>query len=225
MKKMLSFLIFSFIILLSSCDFGLGAVVDLEAPVIELESMTSGGTVVPSSDFAGGIYCNKLINFKGIVSDNVKIKSVYTEIKWSNETEFSYFSPLKIDNGKFDVDINLGKEGTAFLRFVVTDQAGNEGIKSSRVLTLLVDDTAPVGEAWYINRRINGIQYNLRDLEDLKEIVKNPYSPENKDAFQNNEISINSSFNDSIANCNASYASAYSLSVEFALYNVALALL
>lgn len=53
---------------------------------------------------------------------------------------------------------------------------------------------APVAEAWYIDRQLNGIQYSLKPIEELKAI---DFSlPENKDAAQNVSFSIHSAFKD-----------------------------
>ena len=64
MKKIGS-LIITFLILLciGSCNYGLGSQIDLEAPVISVETMRSGDREVNKSAFAGGIYCNKKVSF------------------------------------------------------------------------------------------------------------------------------------------------------------------
>ncbi|MEE0999124.1 MAG: hypothetical protein UIH41_05645, partial [Treponemataceae bacterium] len=182
-------LIFSF-----SCNIGLGDQVDLEAPSIRVKEMKSGAESV--SDFAGGIYCNKMVTFSGLATDNEKVEKVYAEIKWSDDSEFRYLKPAVLNGEEWTVDIDLGREGTAYLKFVATDSRNNFGINSTKVITLLVDDTAPVGEAWYIDRKLNGIQYNLKEKEELKKIVLR--LSENKDVAQNGNFAIKSSFNDTM---------------------------
>ena len=159
-------LIFSF-----SCNIGLGDQVDLEAPSIRVKEMKSGDESV--SDFAGGIYCNKMVTFSGLATDNEKVEKVYAEIKWSDESEFRYLKPAVLNGEEWTVDIDLGREGTAYLKFIATDSRKNFGINSTKQITLLVDDTAPVGEAWYIDRKLNGIQYNLKEKEELLERFNN----------------------------------------------------
>lgn len=182
-------LIFSF-----SCNIGLGDQVDLEAPSIRVKEMKSGAESV--SDFAGGIYCNKMVTFSGLATDNEKVEKVYAEIKWSDESEFRYLKPAVLNGEEWTVDIDLGREGTAYLKFIATDNRNNFGINSTKVITLLVDDTAPVGEAWYIDRKLNGIQYNLKEKEELEKIDLS--LSENKDVAQNGNFAIKSSFNDTM---------------------------
>ena len=189
-------LLFITLIFTFSCNIGLGDQVDLEAPVITVETMRSGDQEVNKSAFAGGIYCNKKVSFYGTAIDNEKVEKVYAEIKWSDESEFRYFKPVVLNGNEWTVDIDLEREGTAYLKFVATDRRKNFGINSTKVITLLVDDTAPVGEAWYIDRKLNGIQYNLKYKEELENI--NLSLPENKDVAQNGSFAIKSSFNDTM---------------------------
>lgn len=197
MKKLGS-LIITFLILLciGSCNYGLGSQIDLEAPVITVETMRSGDQEVNKSAFAGGIYCNKKVSFYGTAIDNEKVEEVYTEIKWSDESDFHYFMPAKFNGTEWSIDINFEREGTAYLKFVTRDRRKNYGINSTKVITLLVDDTAPVGEAWYIDRKLNGIQYNLKEKEELEKIDLS--LSENKDVAQNGNFAIKSSFNDTM---------------------------
>ena len=196
MKKVLFYvcplaIFFAFLI---SCQIGLGKEVDLEAPVITLTKMQSGSTEVDSSHFGGGVYCKKTVSFFGKATDNVKVESVNAEIKWNNEVDFQPLSSTTLSGDSFQFDFTFETTGIAYIKFVATDEAGNYNVKSSRVVTLLVDDEAPVGKSWYINRKLNGIQYALKPLEELKAIDLD--LPENKDAAQNVAFSIHSAFND-----------------------------
>lgn len=196
MKKVLFYvcplaIFFAFLI---SCQIGLGKEVDLEAPIITLTKMQSGSTEVDSSHFGGGVYCKKTVAFFGKATDNVKVESVNAEIKWNNEVDFQPLSSTTLSGDSFQFDFTFETTGIAYIKFVATDEAGNYNVKSSRVVTLLVDDEAPVGKSWYINRKLNGIQYALKPLEELKELDLD--LPENKDAAQNVAFAIHSAFND-----------------------------
>lgn len=183
-----------FFAFLISCQIGLGKEVDLEAPIITLTKMQSGSTEVDSSYFGVGVYCKKTVAFFGKATDNVKVESVNAEIKWNNEVDFQPLSSTTLSGDSFQFDFTFETTGIAYIKFVATDEAGNYNVKSSRVVTLLVDDEAPVGKSWYINRKLNGIQYALKPLEELKELDLD--LPENKDAAQNVAFSIHSAFND-----------------------------
>ena len=196
MKKVIFYvcplaIFFAFLI---SCQIGLGKEVDLEAPIITLTKMQSGSTEVDSSHFGGGVYCKKTVSFFGTATDNVKVESVNAEIKWNNDVDFQPLSSTTLSGDSFQFDFTFETTGIAYIKFVATDEAGNYNVKSSRVVTLLVDDEAPVGKSWYINRKLNGIQYALKPLEELKELDLD--LPENKDAAQNVAFSIHSAFND-----------------------------
>ncbi len=195
MKKVVSIL---FIVLYAlfcfSCQIGLGEEVDLEAPILNLKTMISGETEIDSSHFGGGLYCRKNVIFKGVATDNKAVEKVYAEIKWSDQEDFSYYADAILEGDNFTFNFNLEKQGVAYIKFVVTDKSKNFGIKSSKVVTLLVDEDAPVASAWYIDRKLNGIRYSLKTLEELKAIDFD--LPENKDAAQNVAFSIHSSFKD-----------------------------
>lgn len=181
-------------LLFLSCQIGLGKEVDLEAPTIKLTKMQSGTVELPSARFGGGIYCGKKVSFFGTATDNEGVDSVYAEIKWSNETEYKHFADATLTGETFQFDLTFEKNGTAYIKFVATDKAKNYNVNSSKVVTLLVDDQAPVGEAWYIDRHINGIIYPLKDIEELKKV--DFYSQDNKDVAQNGKFSICSAFKD-----------------------------
>lgn len=181
-------------LLFLSCQIGLGKEVDLEAPTIKLTKMQSGTVELPSARFGGGIYCGKKVSFFGTATDNEGVDSVYAEIKWSNETEYKHFADATLTGESFQFDLTFEKNGTVYIKFVATDKAKNYNVNSSKVVTLLVDDQAPVGEAWYIDRHINGIIYPLKDIEELKKVDFN--SQDNKDVAQNVAFSICSAFKD-----------------------------
>lgn len=198
MKKSLSviFLTLFSILFFIGCEVGLGKSPDLEAPVITITSMESGGTVIKGTEFGSAIYCKKETTFKGLATDNEGVKSVYVEIKWDGENEYTYLSEASLSGENWVSDLAFETEGVASLKFTVTDHENNYSTKSTQVVTLFIDDTAPVGNTWYIDRKVSGIQYSLRDIDYLKSL--NIQDSENKDAFQNVAFSIRGSFSDTM---------------------------
>ena len=105
MKKSISSFIFALaalsVFFFNSCEIGLGEEVDLEGPEISVTSLTSGGHTVSSGEFAGGVYCQKLVRFTGTAEDNVKVKSVHAEIKWSNENDYKYLDEAHLSGNEW----------------------------------------------------------------------------------------------------------------------------
>ena len=199
MKKKCEFLItLLFTMFMTSCQVGLGEIVDLEAPTIRIQKLNSKGQNLISNN-GSAFNCAKKVTILGVAEDNVRVDSVYAEIKWGEENSFNYYADAKItDSGSFVLDLNFNREGPVTVKVTAKDSVGNIGSKSSRVVSLYVDETAPVGVSWYIDRKVPGIQiqYNLNSQEILKELDDN--LSENKDAFQNESFSINSSFQDAM---------------------------
>lgn len=199
MKKKCEFLItLLFTMFMTSCQVGLGEIVDLEAPTIRIQKLNSKGQNLISNN-GSTFNCAKKVTILGVAEDNVRVDSVYAEIKWGEENSFNYYADAKItDSGSFVLDLNFNREGPVTVKVTAKDSVGNIGSKSSRVVSLYVDETAPVGVSWYIDRKVPGIQiqYNLNSQEILKELDAN--LSENKDAFQNESFSINSSFQDAM---------------------------
>lgn len=195
MKKFLFFIFISLSVLFLSCETGLGQAVDLDAPELKILSLTSGENTVTSTAMAGGVYCHKKFTIRGTADDNIKVESVYAEIKWSDQDDYRYFAKATLNGDKWYLNVDLPKEGVAYLKFVATDYPGNVSVKSSSVVTLFIDETGPVGTAWYIDRG-RGYRYSLQDLDYLKALDLN--LAENKDAAQNVEFSIHADFNDTM---------------------------
>lgn len=180
----------------SNMSTGLGEEVDLEAPVISVKKLTCENIELTS--FSGGVYCKRAVAFSGSASDNNKISRVYTQIKWADDenSEFKDFKKANLSGGNWSVDLAFEREGVCYIKFVAEDPAKNISPKSTKVVTLFVDDTAPVASAWYIDREINGIQYGLKEKEELEALDLS--LPENKDAAQNVAFTIKSNFNDTM---------------------------
>lgn len=199
MKKKCEFLItLLFTMFMTSCQVGLGEIVDLEAPTIRIQKLNSKGQNLISNN-GSAFNCAKKVTILGVAEDNVRVDSVYAEIKWGEENSFNYYADAKItDSGSFVLDLNFNREGPVTVKVTAKDSVGNIGSKSSRVVSLYVDETAPVGKSWYIDRKVPGIQiqYNLNSQAILEELDEN--LSENKDAFQNGSFSIVSSFEDAM---------------------------
>lgn len=185
-----------FLSLLASCNLGvgLGDELDLEAPVISITSLESGGTTVTS--FGGGVYCHKSVTFTGTATDNHSVSSVYVQKKYSSESDYSTLKNASLSGSAWTVNLDLPDEGVCFLKFVATDAADNSSTKSSKVVTLFIDESAPVASAWYIDRNLGGITYSLKDKETLESLDLT--LPENKDAAQNVSFSIKATATDTM---------------------------
>lgn len=188
--------LFTFLVLFASCNLGvgLGEEVDLEAPVISITSLESGGTTVTS--FGGGVYCHKSVTFTGTATDNHSVSSVYVQKKYSTESDYSTLKNASLSGSIWTINLDLPDEGVCFLKFVATDAADNSSTKSSKVVTLFIDESAPVASAWYIDRNLGGITYSLKDKETLESLDLT--LPENKDAAQNVSFSIKATATDTM---------------------------
>lgn len=186
----------AFLVLFASCNLGvgLGDELDLEAPVISITSLESGGTTVTS--FNGGVYCHKSVTFTGTATDNHSVSSVYVQKKYSSESDYSTLKNASLSGSSWTVSLDLPDEGVCFLKFVATDNANNSSAKSSKVVSLFVDESAPVASAWYIDRNLGGITYSLKDKETLESLDLT--LPENKDAAQNVSFSIKATATDTM---------------------------
>lgn len=184
MKKVL-FSIFALI--LTGCTFfscftdvGLGTI-DTEAPVISITKLSSGESELNS--FEGGIYCKRNVVFSGTATDNRQVTRVYAELRWGGQESFTSIGNATVQGTDWTFDYNFEAEGACYVRFVAEDNASNTSTKSVKTITLFVDETAPVANAWYIDREVNGIQYNLKEKDFLETLDLT--LPENKDAAQN----------------------------------------
>ena len=195
-KSCVLLVVLSCLFVFLGCEVGMGASVDLEAPVISVEELISDNITLDKSHLSGAVYCKKAVTFKGTATDNLEVESVYVEIKWEEDNDFTYFSPCSYSKGKWTVDILFEREGVASLKFNVTDKSKNFSTKSYSVINLFIDDTAPVGNTWYIDRKINGIQYGLKPISYLRALNLN--DSENKDAAQNVGFSIRANFTDTM---------------------------
>ena len=184
-----------------SCEVGMGPSVDLEAPTVTVNKMISGGETqtTTTTNFETSVYCKQNVIFSGTAQDNEKLSNVHAEVKWAGEDSYHFLQNASLSGNEWTLNITFSREGACYLKIVAEDGSGNYGIKSSKVITLFVDNNAPVGNGWYIDRKINGIQYSLQSLDALKEIIrKDPQlsEPSNIDVAQNVEFDICSNFTD-----------------------------
>lgn len=197
-KVLLALSAFISLFWISSCDIGLGEVVDIDAPELTLRSMTAGGST--KTNFGTTLYTKRNVTFKGDAWDNTGIDNVHAEVKWLGDEDYKFLKNASVFGEEWTLDIDFGeREGACWLKIVSEDKKKNYGSKSAKVISLFVDEKAPVGDAWYIDRLVSGIQYSLRTKEDLKAIVeKDPTlsQPSNIDVAQNVEFKICSSFSD-----------------------------
>lgn len=186
-----------FTFLTISCDVGMGEAVDLEAPEITVSRMVAGDS--ETTNFGTTIYTKQSVTFYGTCYDNVEINKVYAQVKWVGDDDYRFLANATVSGGEWKLSVSFPKEGACWLKISAEDKKGNYGTKSSKVVTLFVDENAPVGDAWYIDRLVSGIQYSLQTKETLESIVaKDPklLQPSNIDVAQNGEFKICSSFND-----------------------------
>ena len=176
---------------------GLGEEIDLVAPELTVDSLSSGDVVLTS--FAGGVYCKTGVSFAGTATDNKKVTRVYAQIKWAGDTDYVDLATATYSGKSWSLDLAFEQEGVAFIKFIAADSRNNFGTKSSKVITLFVDEDAPVASAWYIDRG-SGIRYSLKEKDELVELVDNDKLslPENKDAAQNVSFSLNANASDSM---------------------------
>jgi len=150
-------------IFLTGCDAGLGEEVDVEAPVITIES--------PSRNS----YTQKTITFNGKCTDNKKVEKVeISEVSTLNGISTKTFlrnADINYTDNTWSAEITL-EEGEKTIYCAAIDGAKNTSINSYQQITILVDETAPEGLAWYIDRG-NSKQTTLQSLEFLKALDLN----------------------------------------------------
>jgi len=221
-----AFVCFTFV----SCITGLGEVVDIDGPELAVKKMVciepatadTPEKVVEKTSFETTIYTKKSMTFYGEATDNIAVTNVHVSIKWS-DGEYTFLKNADFNDGKWELKLDLEKEGACWLKFTAEDKQKNYGRKSEKVVTLFVDESAPVGDAWYIDRQVNGIQYNFQSLESLKEIVEaDPEltEPSNIDVAQNDEFLICGVFTDATGIADGLSLSLYNENGEKVVENI-----
>lgn len=192
------------VLIFAACNTGLGEIVDVEAPEIKLSKMVSydkdDNPVEPETSFVSTIYTRKKVSFSGTAFDNNVLKGVHAEIKWLTDNDYHFVKDAVVNNGEWTLDFEFENEGACWLKIIAEDPKGNESSKSSKIITLFVDNDPPkIGDAWYIDRGVDGSSYNLQTLEVLKGIVaadNNLTNSSNIDVAQNDSFKICGSLKD-----------------------------
>lgn len=189
----------------TSCVLGLGEVIDITAPEITLSKMeckylkNGEEEISEQTVFTSTLYTRKNVKFYGTASDSIAVTNVYVEIKESGDSDFRFLKNAELNGNSWQIELELKNEGACWLKFVSEDKKGNYGNNSSKTASFFVDENEPVGTGWYIDRLVNGIQYNLQSKEKLYSILASDQhllDPQNKDVAQNGEFLICASFND-----------------------------
>ena len=171
----LSFL-FVFSLVFTSCEVGMGKAVDLEAPYL---------TITSPEKFS---YQPLVFSLKGKCTDNVRVK----EVRITNKESGKLYGYASITDDEWQFDLTLAKEEEGEITFLCSayDDFGNCSTKSSRNITLLVDEHAPEGSGWYVERGIHK-PTNLKDKEYLENL---DYTLSvNKDVPQNEVVYLHRS--------------------------------
>ncbi len=174
MKKSLSILLTAalsalslFVLTFTSCEIGMGESVDLEAPELTITSPEANAKV------------GKEIVLEGKCHDNIRV----TEVVISNVITGEEYGKAQINGDNWKIALELD-EGEVELKCQAKDKAENISSKSIRTILLLVDETAPEGLSWYIDRGA-GIQIPLDDKPALENtdlsLADNKYIPQNQE--------------------------------------------
>ncbi|MBR5645402.1 MAG: hypothetical protein IKX23_02025 [Treponema sp.] len=165
----------------TGCETGLGEEIDLEAPVLTITSPEK--------------FSYQPLNFilRGTCSDNKGV----TKVVVSNKESGKVYGNAVISGNDWQFEMNLVQEEEGEITFLCSayDEFGNSSTKSARNITLLVDEHAPEGSGWYVERG-NNKPVNLKDKEYLENL---DYTLSvNKDVPQNETVYIHASFYDAM---------------------------
>lgn len=185
MKKLLlslAGLVSVFIFSFSCKNIGLGAEVDLEAPVVTVTTPESLSKV------------HRHFELCGTCTDNIKV----TAVTVSNFVTGKVYGDATITgtDWMFPMALDPEEEGELSLLVTASDPSQNQSTKSKKVITYLVDDTAPISEEWYIERGA-GITINLFSKEYLQAV--DTTVSVNKDIPQNQSFIIHGKVSDSMS--------------------------
>ena len=122
------------LILLATCDVGLGPSVDTNAPTVTISSPT------PSQVLKGSF------SLGGVATDDGTISTVVVELTGIGSTSGSYSFPASVADGKWSVAVDSTgsspvADGTYQLKVTANDKSGKT---SYQMTTFTVDNTAPV---------------------------------------------------------------------------------
>lgn len=181
MKKVCLSVLAGLLFLFASCkmEVGMGSAVDLEAPVLTITDPKTLSNV------------HKHVVIKGTCTDNIKVERVSVSNKITGES----YGNAKINGQEWSIELDL-EEGEATLNFEAIDSKHNISTRSIKTLTLLVDETAPEGLSWYIDRG-NAIQTPFMEKSDLEKLDIS--LSVNKDIPQNERFEIHGRMYDAMS--------------------------
>jgi len=185
LKKRFHFMggLFLSLLILLSCNIGMGQSLDLEPPVLTVTSHINSAKVGLEFDLAG------------TCRDNIGVTRVTIEDPQGEMT----FEDAVVTGETWKSHIKVTKDFEGDRTFIITahDAANNEpNTKSYAILILTIDETAPNDVDWYIDRG-NAIRTEITDLETLQS--KNLYFSENKDIPQNESFIVYGSLYDAMS--------------------------
>lgn len=168
-----------------TCSTGLGEEVDVEAPHLAITSPLRN------------TFQNKQFTLNGTAVDNHGVeKVVISEVTNINGvSKVTKLGEAKLTGENWSFDVTL-EEGEKTIQCQALDKSQNTSIYSIQNITILVDETAPEGNAWYIDRG-NGNQTSLRELKDLQDLDTN--LSENIDYPQNVSFKVYGTMFDAFA--------------------------
>lgn len=180
MKKLLPFLML-LSLCLCTCTTGLGEEVDLESPEITITSPAKNSFKKLSFDFAGTCKDNKAV----------------TSVVISNNETGKVYGYGNISGENWTCSVNIPKEDEGEITFLCSanDAFGNTSTRSAKRIHLIVDETAPEGLVWYINK--GGKQIAFEEKSTLENL--NLRSSKNKDIPQNEEFTISGKMYDAMS--------------------------
>ncbi|MCR5612757.1 Ig-like domain-containing protein, partial [Treponema sp.] len=180
MRKSFYFIaIFSLFAFFTGCEVGMGQALDLEAPVITVTSPETLSNV------------HKQFTITGTCSDNIAVTAVEISDKQTGEI----YAKAIINGSNWVANLNIA-EGEKTLVCTAKDAAGNGSTKSSKTMIYLVDETAPEGLSWYVDRG-NNVQTPLMELEKLQNLDYDDFT--NIDVPQNQSFKIYGRFYDAMS--------------------------
>lgn len=171
-----------------SCDIGMGVAVDMEAPVLTVES-PSNNAFVPRN-----------FSIEGIATDNIGCEKIRFDYKYKiNGTEYTGTKECGVDGDRFSCPFTFDKDVEVSFEITALDKNRNGSEYSSASKTYIIDSNDPkVGK---VAIRRGAYTARLLPLEDFKTeytgktALRN--NPENKDYFQNKSFVLYSTLKDS----------------------------
>ena len=160
-----------FLVMLATCDVGLGPTVDTNAPTVTISTPT------PSQVLKGSF------SLGGVATDDGTIANVIVELTGLGSTTGSYSFEASVAEGKWSVSIDSTgsspvADGTYQLKVTANDKSGKT---SYQLTTFTVDNTAPVILVTSPDEKTSSLSYDLQfegkiyDATEIDGITVNVY--------------------------------------------------